>query len=92
VVEAAQPAQLRTQQELYITEKRCVFTTLYLSCAQFINMCTCCALCTQFPDTDSPEGSSLLVYRSSPPRHPYDPLLHRTQTARLAQQRWQEWE
>jgi hypothetical protein len=56
VVEAAQPAQSRARRELYITENGCAFTTLYLSCAQSIDVCTCCALCAQFPDTDSPGG------------------------------------
>jgi hypothetical protein len=56
VVEAAQPTQSQAWQELYIIENGCAFTTLYLSCAQSIDVCTCCALCTQFPDTDSPGG------------------------------------
>lgn len=62
MVEATQPAQSRVRQELYTTENGCMFI-LYLSCAQF-------------PDTDSPEGSSALVYRPSPFQHPYDTLLH----------------
>jgi hypothetical protein len=90
VVGAAQYAQSQARQDLYITKNGCAFT-LYLSCAQSIDVCTCCALCAQFPDTDLPGGlqhCSCIDHRRPNARTMRSCIC--TQTARLAPQRWQE--
>ena len=90
MVGAAQPTQSQAQQDLYITKNGCAFT-LYLSCTQSIDVCTCYALCTQFPNTDLPGG--LQHCSCIDHRHPNARTMRsciRTQTAHLAPQRWQE--